>query len=164
MQRFSLECFPMATYKPPSDGNPPEPDDVHPALDPSITTVPVTPGISTDGGSSYVQTNSQSNRVGTPNWNTSSYFAPSPSDLQGTQSSPAEVAKGARTGAELLRRLSLIDIAKAEEVDVDPRTVHPGLHLSGNVISANFTIPYNVELRFGGDWVRGTRFAAYNYH
>ena len=143
----------MAAYKPPSDGSTPQPDDGHPALDPSITTVPVTPGISADGGSSYVQAQRSSRRDEASHWNANSYFAPVHSDLQATPSSPTEVAKGAKSGAELLRRLSLVDIANADEVDIDPRTAHPGLHLSGRVISANFNIPYNVGVRFGADWV-----------
>jgi trehalose 6-phosphate synthase/phosphatase len=144
----------MAAYKPPSDGSTPQADDIHPALDPSITTLPVTPGISTDGGSSYVPAHPQAHHDETPQWNANSYFSPKVSNLQATPTSPTEVAKGAKTGAELLRRLSLVDVARAEEVDINPQIAHPGLHLSGGVISANFTIPYNVGLRFGSDWVR----------
>jgi trehalose 6-phosphate synthase/phosphatase len=143
----------MAAYRPPSDESM-GPQDTHLAPDPCITTVPVTPGTSIDGGSSYAQSSPQrSHDEEILHWNANSYSAPSHSDLQSTPSSPAEVVKGAKTGPELLRRLSLIDAVKPEEVVTDPRAAHPGLHLSGNVISANFTIPYNVGMRFGADWV-----------
>src|SRR2546423_14196237 len=76
----------------------------------------------------------------TPHWNANSYFAPrqpcSPTSTERADS-PTEVAKGARSGAELLRRLSLVNSVKQpENVDIDPHTAYPGLRLSGNVISA----------------------------
>jgi trehalose 6-phosphate synthase/phosphatase len=95
-------------------------------------------------------------RSKTPHWNANSYFAPHRADSKTSTErvdSPTEVAKGARTGAELLRRLSLVNsISQPESIDIDPRTSHPGLRLSGNVISATVCIPYSVRMRFGGDW------------
>jgi trehalose 6-phosphate synthase/phosphatase len=92
----------------------------------------------------------------TPHWNANSYFAPrQPSAQTSTErpDSPTEVAKGARTGAELLRRLSLVNsVTQPEAMDIDPQVSHPGLRLSGNVISATVCIPYSVGMRFGGDW------------
>ena len=92
----------------------------------------------------------------TPHWNANSYFAPKQSDSQPSAErpdSPAEVAKGARTGAELLRRLSLVhSVSQPESMDIDPQTSHPGLRLTGNVISATVCIPYTVGMRFGGEW------------
>lgn len=96
------------------------------------------------------------NSTKTPQWNANSYFAPQHSNSNSSSAqpdSPTAVAKGARTGAELLRRLSLVDSAtQPERLDIDPRTSHPGLRLSGNVISAAVCIPYSVGLRFGGEW------------
>ncbi len=66
--------------------------------------------------------------------------------------SPVEVARGARSGAELLRRLSLIDPARVEAFDYDPRVTHPGLKLSGNIISATICLPYQFGHRPGGEW------------
>ncbi|KAJ9611443.1 threalose-6-phosphate phosphatase [Cladophialophora chaetospira] len=74
-----------------------------------------------------------------------------------TPDSPVDVAKGARSGQELLRRLSLVDPKGVEALDVDPRTAYPGLHLSGNVISATFAIPYQLTHGGDGDWSLSSR-------
>ncbi|OAL38745.1 hypothetical protein AYO20_01951 [Fonsecaea nubica] len=71
--------------------------------------------------------------------------------------SPAEVARGARSGKELLRRLSLVDSRGAEALEVDPRTAYPGLRLSGNVISATFCIPYQLTHQGNGEWALSNR-------
>ena len=84
-------------------------------------------------------------------WNANSYFYPRPGSFSGP-SSPAEVAKGARTGAELLRKLSLVAAPASEPLDVDPRTVHPGLRLSGNIITAAVCTPYSIGLTSSGQW------------
>lgn len=67
-------------------------------------------------------------------------------------SSPVEIAKGARSGRELLRRLSLVDSYGTESMDIDPRTAHPGLRLSGNIISATFAIPFQLAHDPKGGW------------
>ncbi|KAK4545038.1 hypothetical protein LTR36_003589 [Oleoguttula mirabilis] len=36
--------------------------------------------------------------------------------------------------------------------DVDPRSAHPNLHLSGHVISATFCVPYKLGYTPGADW------------
>ncbi len=135
-------------------------------LDPSITEVPVTPGVTTDGQSSYFQDPepSTANTEG-PDWNANSYFAPRETDPTDSASahppdSPTKVAEGARSGAELLRRLSLVDGGRPEIAELDPRAAHPGLNLTGGLISATFCIPHAVEYRRGADWVGGpTRFS-----
>ena len=93
--------------------------------------------------------------VHAPMWNANSYFTPKVDGSQASATrpdSPTEVVKGANTGAELLRRLSLVDAVRPGTLDIDPRLAHPGLRLSGNVISATVCIPYQVGIRFGGDW------------
>jgi trehalose 6-phosphate synthase/phosphatase len=95
-----------------------------------------------------------------PAWNANSYFAPKHGDQTSQQTragSPSEAARGARTGAELLRRLSLVERPKSATLDVDPRTAYPGLRLSGNVISATVCIPYTVGYQFGGEWDLASR-------
>jgi trehalose 6-phosphate synthase/phosphatase len=120
-------------------------ESVHPGLHPSVTEVPVTPGIHL--GEYNSGSNSQS-----------SYF----SDVLGRQNdqmaqSPSEAASGAQSGGDLLRRISLKGHAQKQESlnEVDPKAANPALSLSGSVISATFCIPHSVEHRQGADWVSG---------
>ncbi len=112
-------------------------EDRHPALHPDITNVPVTPGVQMTGRSAYLEdTEHEHNGHQT--------------DSVG---SPTAVAAGARTGEELLRRLSTSDSAtKNEPADADPRAAHPALNLSGRIISATFTVPYSIGHSSGQDW------------
>ena len=69
--------------------------------------------------------------------------------------SPSEATTGARSGEELLRRLSLTDsVPRPDQTLIDPYTAHPALGLSGNVISASFCVPYKIAYNPCGDWVR----------
>jgi trehalose 6-phosphate synthase/phosphatase len=72
--------------------------------------------------------------------------------------SPADAASGATSGPELLRRLSLIGGAHLTPATpvIDPRADHPGLQLTGRIISASLCIPYKVAHQAGADWVRAT--------
>ena len=74
-----------------------------------------------------------------------------------TPVSPVHVAKGAKSGQDLLRELSLVYSRDAEALDVDPRTAYPGLRLSGNIISATFCIPYQLAHGGDGDWSLSSR-------
>ncbi|KAF2195314.1 glycosyltransferase family 20 protein [Zopfia rhizophila CBS 207.26] len=136
-------------------------DDAHPALEPAVTSIPVTPGVHMAGHSAYIEPKGTShnttlpfdpdNVTPGPQWNANSYFAPRDN---GRPSSPTEAAAGARSGEELLRRLSLVPdpSVKQDLADVDPRAAHPGLNLSGRVISATFCVPYNIGFSPGFDW------------
>ncbi|ETN45523.1 trehalose-phosphatase [Cyphellophora europaea CBS 101466] len=66
--------------------------------------------------------------------------------------SVADAAKGVKTGAELLRRLSLAEPHKPETFNFNPTKVYPGLKLSGNIISASICLPYQFKHQAGGDW------------
>lgn len=66
---------------------------------------------------------------------------------------PGQAAKQARSGMELLRRLSLVGNAPQRPPETDPRDQHPGLRLSGRIISAAFCIPYKLYFRSRSDWV-----------
>jgi trehalose 6-phosphate synthase/phosphatase len=70
--------------------------------------------------------------------------------------SPADAASGAMSGPELLRRLSLVGGAHLTPATpvIDPRADHPGLQLTGRIISASLCIPYKVAHQAGADWVR----------
>jgi len=149
----------QAGHSPENDGHDVS-SEAHPALHPSITSIPVTPGVDTSGQSNYFQTSAPStaNTEDGSHWNANSYFAPredsaAPSS-KNPPDSPSQAAAGARTGAELLRRLSLVDIIKPEVADSDPRAVHPSLNLTGRLISATFAIPHALTFRGGADWVR----------
>ncbi len=148
---------------PPRSSAPAGGDDMfsHPALHPSITSIPVTPGVTTTGQSSYFQSSTPPtvNTEG-PHWNANSYFAaretePTDSSSGHPPDSPTKVAEGARSGAELLRRLSLVDGSRPETAELDPRAAHPALNLTGGLISATFCIPHALEYRSGADWVSG---------
>ena len=117
--------------------------------------VPVTPDPLSAGANAYQQP-----KVHTPHWNANSYFAPKPGEQNNSArrpSSPAELAKGVRTGAELLRRLSLTGLSKPDVIADDPQKQYPGLNLSGSIISASFCIPHKVAYRFGGGWSLDSR-------
>ncbi|KAF2640255.1 alpha,alpha-trehalose-phosphate synthase-like protein subunit Tps2 [Massarina eburnea CBS 473.64] len=143
--------------------NSPEPVEAsdHPALQPSVTNVPVTPGVHLAGQSAYIDPSvkAESTKLAFdpnkatpgPSWNANSYFSPKG---EGQLSSPAEVAAGAKSAEELLRRFSLVQEHSFKEdlADVDPRAAHPNLNLSGRVISATFAVPYSIGYAEGKDW------------
>ena len=125
----------------------------HPALNPLNTNVPVTPGVEASGASWNTQ-----DRTQTPSWNAGSYFSSTPGETKSKHpDSPTDVARGARSGADLLRRLSLSGLSKPDILAVDPRQSYPNLKLSGNIISACFCIPHKLSFRFGGGWDMQTR-------
>ncbi|EPS26584.1 putative alpha,alpha-trehalose-phosphate synthase [UDP-forming] [Penicillium oxalicum 114-2] len=85
-----------------------------------------------------------------------SYFANIPGvkaealDTTQTRSQPRR--RKMSSGEELLRRLSLTGDASPMTPEIDPRSQHPGLKLSGRLISAAFCIPYKVYHKSGSDW------------
>ncbi|KAK7187373.1 hypothetical protein DPSP01_002500 [Paraphaeosphaeria sporulosa] len=135
----------------------------HPALQPAVTDVPVTPGVHLSGHSAYTNpSNGQQDSTlpfdpekatPGPSWSANSYFTPKEEDRA---SSPTEAAAGAKSGEELLRRLSGVQdpstAYKQDLADVDPRAAHPELNLSGRLISATFAVPYNIAYAPGQDF------------
>ena len=101
----------------------------HPGMSEAITSIPVTPGFEK---SDFMSSNS--------------YGGQSLEPLK-------EDANGAHPGQDGQTGQHSQD---ADVVEIDPRTAHPGLHLSGNVISATFTIPYKIGYNAGADWVGTT--------
>ncbi|KAL1956562.1 hypothetical protein VTO42DRAFT_7033 [Malbranchea cinnamomea] len=69
---------------------------------------------------------------------------------------PAQVAQGFSSGAELLRRLSLVNASQEEPSLAHPQD-HPDLDLSGRIISAAFCIPYKLGFQPGEPWVLNHR-------
>ncbi|KAL1997627.1 hypothetical protein VTN02DRAFT_1251 [Thermoascus thermophilus] len=79
-----------------------------------------------------------------------SYFHAIPG---GSTDTPVDAAAPASSGVDLLRRLSLAAGVSPVSPEGDPRAAHPGLHLSGRIISAALCIPYKLGYRAGADWV-----------
>lgn len=128
---------------------------IHPALHPSVTNVPVTPGSFTEVKTEEPESLSEKPLQADdgPQWNAKSYFAPK--DGEERSSSPTEMAAGARSGDELLRRLSLPGQSGPgqSQHDIDPMAAHPNLGLSGGIISATICMPYDIGFVPGGEWV-----------
>lgn len=113
-------------------------ESVHPGLRPSVTNVPVTPGMHLGEYNSSHDKNADS-----------SYFTHNLSSLR------EGMAETPEANREVLKRLSLSGDGTAELVgEVDPRAANPGLGLSGGIISATFCIPHSLKYRKGQDWVR----------
>lgn len=144
----------------------------NPALSKENTSIPVTPTVSNDNDVSVPPSTGAHGITRNPPQHVLEAIGAvgkGPEDLHSARengtstgrrpSSPREAASGARNGEELLRRLSLNGPPRpAPEVDsVDPRSAHPGLSLSGNVISAAFCVPYKIGYTTSGEWVRRTR-------
>ena len=143
-QKFSAEGAELAESPAPLESG--RQASIHPGLRPSLTKVPVTPGI---GLGEY---NSSGSSAGEP-----SYFTHDVSHLRNAMAqSPGDAASGAKSHHEILRRMSLTSPGlqrKESLVDVDPRAANPSLGLSGGVISATFCIPHSLQYRKGADWV-----------
>lgn len=120
-----------------------------PSLQPSITQVPVTPGINFDTYRSR-DTDGQATGRTSPSYFSREAAATSQPDI--TDLSPSEVAATATTTENLLSRMSLAAMGRRQSLS-DIRAAHPDLHLSGNVISATFNIPHTLAYNKGADWV-----------
>jgi trehalose 6-phosphate synthase/phosphatase len=124
-------------------------ESVHPGLRPSLTKVPVTPGIHLGEYASDASGDSPS------------YFTHDISKLRQTMAqSPSDAASGAKSNLEILRRMSLTGGLQRKDSlnEIDPRAANPSLGLSGGIISATFCIPHSLQYRKGADWV-GTHLA-----
>ncbi|KAL5370838.1 hypothetical protein DPSP01_014639 [Paraphaeosphaeria sporulosa] len=168
-QRLNLDTFvrDMAPPTRPAHGEPEAYDEFspksHPALQPAVTDVPVTPGVHLSGHSAYTKPSNghqdntlpfdPDNAAAGPSWSANSYFAPKQEDRA---SSPTEAVADAICGEELLRRLSAVQDPSAsykqDLANIDPRAAHPELNLSGRIISATFTVPYNIVYAPGEDF------------
>ena len=149
---------------PSSAGAPPAPEKSHPILQ-----SPAAPSIAGPrANSSTLDAANDRSVLATPSWDTKRSFknadtsppsASVPADGGNTtvKPTPASTVSGAKSGQELLRRLSLVDGATARIApDPLPQQAHPSLHLTGRVISATFCIPYKLGFRPNCDdpWVR----------
>ena len=139
----------MAPTQPARDLGSPETPSTHPALHPSVTNVPVTPAVhmhSSFGRSSPnddLSPGSEEGHLGGQHTADSYFTCKEERPLSSTE----QAAAGARSPEELLRRLSL-----AQGTSSNPKTTYNDLHLSGNVISAHFCVPYTLAMSLGGGW------------
>lgn len=119
-------------------------ESIHPGLRPSLTNIPVTPGMHLG--------DEPASKISDP-----SYFFNDLSKLRdGMAQSPVEAASGATSNHDILRRMSLSSPGlqrKESLADIDPRAANPNLGLSGGVISATFCIPHSLQYQKGHDWV-----------
>jgi hypothetical protein len=121
-----------------------------PHVQPSMTQVPVTPGINFDTYRPYdTSPGDETPRAASPGYFTHRESIASP-DL--TDLSPSEVAATSKTTENLLGRMSLAAMGRRQSLS-EIRSAHPDLSLSGNIISATFNIPHSLAYIKGADWV-----------
>ena len=139
---------------------------------PSVTKVPVTPGIHL---TTYQPPNEEDGTKGRPT--TPGYFTSGPAqhdgrDSQtlgrspleslselpsvGVHSSPTQAARSATSNQEVLRRLNLSSKGQWKSIS-QIQAALPELGLTGNIISATFTLPYALKYNQSGDWNLGLR-------
>lgn len=125
-------------------------------LKPSITEVPVTPGI---GLQTYKSENDDTPAGARPD---PEYFskkdvdhalAASPEPVDKEQSAQAQIEAGADAGKDFLNRLRRTAMGSRQDSLSEIRAKYPSLSLSGNIISATFTVPHGLRYRKGADWV-----------
>ncbi|KAK0610670.1 glycosyltransferase family 20-domain-containing protein [Bombardia bombarda] len=68
------------------------------------------------------------------------------------QSFEGQVEAGADAGKDFLKRLSRVAMGSRRDSLSEIRATNPNLSLSGNIISATFTIPHTLKYRKGSDW------------
>ncbi|KAJ8112606.1 hypothetical protein ONZ43_g5357 [Nemania bipapillata] len=72
------------------------------------------------------------------------------------RSSLNNLLKGAMSGEEVLRRMSQAVGGRSESIS-DIKSAAPDLALTGNIISATFTLPHTLNYHKNGEWELGTR-------
>lgn len=134
----------------------------------SVTKVPVTPGIQLE---TYQSSEDHSKRSTSPGYFTSNPSTypqhegtipekpqlESPSQLPDVFSTTEEDAKGAMSDEDVLRRMSLSSRGRRRESIDDIKDAVPDLGLSGNIISATFTVPHALKYQATGEWELGSR-------
>ena len=109
--------------------------------------LPVTPGVHISGKSAYFENNRPSTSASEkapfeplhtpgPRWNANAY----------------EKLVVEELGEDLVARYANDKISN-DDVVQDPVRLHPDLHLSGQIISVSFNVPYNIGFSPGNDWV-----------
>lgn len=130
-----------------------------PHLQPSITDVPVTPGIDLP---TYKSADSSRSSAKNTSDSPADYFhsaplkevaaSPDPIDDNMTTATDAAGTGSSESGHDILRRLSQSARGRRESLS-EIQAANPTLALSGNVISATFNMSYSLKYRKGADWV-----------
>lgn len=147
-----------------SAGAPPAPEKSHPILQSSEKPPLAGPRANSStldaaGDRSVVATPSWDNKPPLENTDATPPFIPLLGDSDNAADKPgvpASAVSGAESGQELLHRLSLVDGTRPAAQEELPQQEHPGLYLTGRVISATFCIPYKLGFHPNSDepWVR----------
>lgn len=77
--------------------------------------------------------------------------------------SPAQAAAGAKSGDDILTRISLT-ATEAPPSFSEIRAANPNLEWSENIISATFNIPHSLKYHKGADWVSTSAGAVSVFH
>lgn len=133
---------------------------VHPALTDDNINIPVTPSVSNE---SHAPLNTGSSMARNPPAHVlESIGANGQPEYVGDAASQhpksgLAAANGTSTTDDVLRRLSLTGaLSDADYTSIDPSTAHPGLGLSGSIISATFCVPHKISYSTSGEWVSCT--------
>lgn len=148
---------------------------IHPALHPSVTGVPVTPGVSLAGRSNYIapehlvdgandSQDREAKNGGLENGtaagsqtNADSYFGAK----EGANERGQSIAHGPVGQKDQRQGSSGVNgDARQRHADAavsDPRAAYPDLNLNGSVISATTYVPYDLGYAQGQEWVRSLR-------
>ncbi|KAI8631883.1 glycosyltransferase family 20 protein [Xylariaceae sp. FL1651] len=133
----------------------------------SVTRVPVTPGINlTTYQTPSLQKTSDAEGAGYFTQDPRKYDHPthtdhmveSPDNISTLRrpSSPTDLIRGAMSGKEVLRRMSLPTRGHRESIS-DIKSAAPDLALTGNIISVTFTTPHTFKYHKNGEWELGSR-------
>lgn len=125
----------------------------HPALSPSVTNIPVTPGIHL-GAYEKNKVDDKSIEI-----EEEGYFLHGFNHSSNMANSPSDAIDGKLSNQEVLQRLSLSTGRERQGSisDLDPRAAHPSLGLTGGIISATFCIQQSLMYRKGSDWTWSQR-------
>lgn len=125
-------------------------------LKPANTAIPVTPGIGIGAYDATDRTPSPSGGLADKEYFSRKVvdhaLAASPAPVDKKQSAEGQIQAGAEAGKDFLQRLRLAAMGSQDSLS-DIRAKFPSLSLSGNIISATFTVPVGLKYRKGVDWV-----------
>lgn len=125
---------------------------------PSVTEVPVTPGITRETYESEGSDNQEDNYFSRRKADHALAASPLPISSAFTPGDfQAQVVAGAESSTQFLKRVTDAVMGERRDSLSELRKETPDLSLSGNIISATFNIPHSLKYRKGSDWVSRLR-------